>query len=331
MIGIIFRPFGPMISIQESEDKLETVIKENINPFNPVTLKRLESILMEKYVHTPKNNELWCLLMDLMFQVSPVNIKPKVTGCLITGDPSSGKTTAVRQFKKAYLDNVPNAQDNDIFLFRIPSRAKLKGVLTTMGGQLKIPDISLTSRYEYPTYVLVEKVSAKLRKDGVKLVIMDEFQKLFELVGENRIEILSGFNDLVNESHIPIILVGIEGVDRILDVDKYHNDESNLRGTFCSRFMEFKLEPWKDPNDPQFVALLQTVLKDCGFSAEVRTSFYAQEGNRNWLIEVTEGLTGKIIQLIKWAARYSIRNNLPEQMTKQILEKGLEDLKVNGW
>ncbi len=320
-----------MIFIQESEGKLETVNKDNINPFDLAVLQRLESLLMEKYVHTPKNNELWCLLMDLMFQISPSNIKPKVMGCLITGDPHSGKTTAVRQFKKAYLENVPKAQDNDIFLFQIPSRAKLKGVLTKMGGQLKIPDISPNTRYEYPTYILVEKVSSKLRKDGVKLVIMDEFQKLFELPGENRIEILSGFNDLVNESHIPIILVGIAGVDRILDVGKYDNDESNLRGTFCSRFMEFKLEPWKDPNDPQFVAFLQAILRDCGFSAESRSSFFAQEENRNWLIDVTGGLTGKIIQLIKWAARYAIRNNLPEQMTKQIIEKGLEDIKVNGW
>ena len=310
---------------------MENLTLKTTNPFNPEVLQQLEDLLMEKYVHTPKNNELWCLLMDLMFQVSPTNIKPKVMGCLITGNPHSGKTTAVRQFKKAYLENVPKSQDNDVMLFQIPSRARLKGVLTKMGRQLKIPDISPNTRYGYPTYILVEKVAAKLRKNGVKLVIIDEFQKLFELPGENRIEILSGFNDLVNESHIPIVLVGIAGVDRILDVGNYHNDESNLRGTFCSRFMEFKLEPWDEPNNPQFVAFLQMILSDCGFSRESRSSFYAQEKNRKWLIEVTDGLTGKIIHLIKWAARYVIRNNLTDRMTKEILEKGLEYIKVNGW
>jgi hypothetical protein len=304
---------------------------EIINPFNRAILKRLKALLMEKYVHTPKNNELWCLLMDLMFQVSPTNIKPKVMGCLITGNPHSGKTTAVRQFKKAYLENVPEAHDNDVFLFQIPSRARLKGVLTKMGRQLKIPDISPNTRHGYPTYILVEKVSAKLWKNGVKLVIIDEFQKLFELPGENRIEILSGFNDLVNESHIPIVLVGIAGVDRILDVGNYHNDESNLRGTFCSRFMEFKLEAWNDPNDPQFIAFVQIILSDCGFPTGSLSSFYAQERNRKWLIQMTEGRTGKIIHLIKWAARYVIRNNLPERMTKQILDRGVEYIKVNGW
>jgi len=100
-------------------------------------------------------------------------------------------------------------------------------------------------------------------------------------------------------SHIPIILVGIAGVDRILDVGNYHNDESNLRGTFCSRFMEFKLGAWGDPNNPQFVAFLKMVLEDCGLSTISRSSFYSHEGNRKWLIEVTEGLTGKIIHLMK--------------------------------
>ena len=310
---------------------MENTTIEITNPFNRIILKRLEALLMEKYVHTPKNNELWCLLVDLMFQVSPTNIKPKVMGCLITGNPHSGKTTAVRQFKKAYLENVPEAHDNDVFLFQIPSRARLKGVLTKMGRQLKIPDISPNTRYGYPTYILVEKVAAKLWKNGVKLVIIDEFQKLFELPGENRIEILSGFNDLVNESHIPIVLVGIAGVDRILDVGNYHNDESNLRGTFCSRFMEFKLDAWNDPNDPQFISFVQIILSDCGFPTGSRSSFYTQERNRKWLLQMTEGRTGKIIHLIKWAARYIIRNNLPERMTKQILDRGVEYIKVNGW
>ena len=310
---------------------MENSTMEIPNPFDPIILQRLEDLLMEKYVHTPKNNELWCLLQDLMFQVSPTNIKPKVMGCLITGDPHSGKTTAVRQFKKAYLENVTKARDNDVFLFQIPSRARLKGVLTKMGRQLKIPDISPNTRYGYPTYVLVEKVAVKLWKDGVKLVIIDEFQKLFELPGENRIEILSGFNDLVNESHIPIVLVGIEGVDRILNVGNYHNDESNLRGTFCSRFMEFKIDAWNHPNNPQFVAFLKMILGDCGFSTDSRSSFYSQEKNRQWFLEVTEGLTGKIIHLIKWATRYIIRYHLPERITRDVLEEGLKYIQVNGW
>jgi hypothetical protein len=301
------------------------------NPFNPEILDKVESVLMEKYVHTPKNNELWCLLIDLMFQVSPMNIKPKVMGCLITGTSHSGKTTAVRQFKKAYLENVSKAKDNDIFLYRIPSRARLKGLMSKMGRQLKIPDISPKTDKRLKTNVIVEKVAKKLWKNGVKLVIIDEFQKLFELPGENRIEILSGFNDLVNESHIPIILVGTDGVEKILDVEKYYSDESDLRGTFCSRFMEFKLDRWQDPNDPQFMAFLQMILKDCALPSNLRGTFFEKEKNREWFINMTGGLNGKIIHLIKWSVRYNIRRGFAEKITKQALKSGLKYIKVNGW
>lgn len=301
------------------------------NHFNPAIRSRLKALLVEKYIHTPQNAELWCLLEDLMYQVSPRSPKPKVMGCLITGEPHSGKTTAVRQFKKAYLENVPEARDNDIFLFQIPSRARLKGVLTKMGCQLKIPDIPPNPKRGYPTFILTEKIAAKLWKNEVKLVIIDEFQKLFELPGESRIEILSGFNDLVNESHIPIILVGVTGVDRILDVGQYDADESNLKGTFCSRFSEFHLAAWKEPNNPQFASLLKIISEDCGFITPKSKPFYSHEGLREWLIEVTGGLTGKIIYLIKWAARYIIRNDLPERITKKILAEVLKTVQANGW
>ncbi len=309
-------------------------ITENLNRpnhFNPAIRLRLKSLLREKYIHTPQNAELWCLLEDLMYQVSLSSPKPKVMGCLVTGEPHSGKTTAVRQFKKAYIKNVPEAQENDIFLFQIPSRARLKGVMTKMGRQLKIPDISVNTKRGYPTYILVEKVAAKLWKNGVKLVIIDEFQKLFELPGESRIEILSGFNDLVNESHIPIILVGVAGVDRILDVGHYDTDESNLKGTFCSRFSEFHLEAWNDPYKPQFVSLLKIISDDCGFLPSNSASFYSHDGIREWLIQITGGLTGKIIYLIKWAARIIIRKNLPKVITKKVLKQALKSLQANGW
>ena len=300
--------------------------------FNKEDRERLKSLMMEKYIHTPQNAEMWFLLEDLMFQVSRDSPKPKVMGCLITGEPHSGKTTAVRQFRKAYLENVPEALPNDVVFFQIPSRARLKGVLIKLGRELKIPDISANSKRGYPTYILVEKIAAKLWKNEVKLLIIDEFQKLFEIPGESRVEILSGFNDLVNESHIPIILVGVKGVDRILDVGKYYKDESNLRGTFSSRFSEFNLGAWEDPHAQDFAILLKTIYNYCGlYSDEKKKLFYKDEKIREWIIKATGGLTGKIIYLIKWSARYIIRYNLPEIINLRILKMSLKTIQASGW
>ncbi|MHA1672160.1 MAG: TniB family NTP-binding protein [Promethearchaeota archaeon] len=308
-----------------------TYISNRPNHFDPEIRSRIKNLLMERYIHTPQNAELWCLLEDLMHQVSPTSPKPKVMGSLIIGDSHSGKTTAVRQFIKAYLENVPEARENDVFYFEIPIRAHLKGMMSQMGRQLKIPDISPNPKQGYPTYVLVEKVAAKLWKNQAKLVVIDEFQNLFYLSGENRAEILSGFNDLANKSHIPIILVGLEGVDEILNVENYFADISSLRSTFSSRFSEFHFVPWKKPHDPMFVSLLKVIYKNCALTDASSSPFYTHENIREWLMEVTGGLTGKIIHLIKWAVRYIIRQNLQEKITKKVLVQALKSIQANGW
>lgn len=139
-------------------------------------------------------------------------------------------------------------------------------------------------------------------------------------------------NDLVNESHIPIVLVGVAGVDRLLQIESYDADEGNLKGCFCSRFPEFPLKPWEDPHDPPFGALLKTIHDDCGFSPSPEVSpFYMNGEIREWIVKVTGGLTGKIIALIKWTAREIIRQRLPENITQEILSDTLKQIQAHGW
>jgi hypothetical protein len=309
--------------------------RKEFKNFDSEVQKCLDMVLAEKYIHTPRNKELWFLLEDLMLQVNHQNPKPKVMGCLLTGEPHSGKTTAVRQFKKAYLENVAGSKDQDVIITRIPSRARLKGVMVMLACQLKIPDIPSnpdSPRHSCPTYILVDKVAKKLWSDNTKLLIIDEFQKLFEISNESRIEILEGFNDLLNESHVPIVLVGVAGVDKILDLEHYE-DRGNLRGTFCSRFAEFKLQPWADPDELDFIKLLKTLHEDCNIfkDDDANIPFYKDFDTRKKILEMTDGLTGKIVLLIKWTARYIIRNGLSEEITMPLLELSFSEIKARGW
>ena len=93
------------------------------------------------------------------------------------------------------------------------------------------------------------------------MLIIDELQKLFKLSESEKIDILEAWNDLLNASNIPIVLLGVEGVDDILDIDKYitHEDKSDLKRTFCSRFKSKKLKPWNDPYDSKYISFLMTI------------------------------------------------------------------------
>lgn len=286
--------------------------------------------MKERYIHTPQNQKLWYFLDDLMLQVNQESPRPKVMGVLWTGQPDAGKSTSVRQYMKSYLDNVHDAKRTDILYHQIFGRSKLKGELARLCRQtLRIPDVPDNPGRKYPTYLLVEKAAYKLKQNKTKLLIIDELQKLFKLSENERIDILEAWNDILNASHVPIVLVGVEGVDEILDMDKYttYEDKADLRRTFCSRFVPKVLNPWEDPYDKDYVNFLLTISEEvCQLQSKNGKSFYKDDEIREKIIMLTRGLTGKIIDLLKWTSRKIVRSQLPDEITVELLIETAEEL-----
>lgn len=271
--------------------------------------------------------EIWEVLRDLTKQNRN---KAKSIGQLITAPSHSGKTTLIKEYIVAYLDNVEDASATDILYFSLIDRATLKSVMSRLCRKLKIPDVPTTKRQldSIHTSVLIDKAVAKL-KDYKILLIFDEFEKLYQVSSENRGEILAGFHTLANDSGCPIILVGIEGVDQILsnlDDDRY----SWLIPTFSSRFPEFKLPKWE--NGLEFGQLLLAINKDLQLRPDnTNLPFYTDEKIRELILELTNGQLGKIILLLKWTARSIIRRGYSEVITKDRLLETSQTLKSVGW
>ncbi len=303
-----------------------------------MTENRLQSIMRERYIHTPQNRDLWEFLDDIMLQVNPDSPRPKVMGVLWTGAPDAGKSTCVRQYMKSYLDNVEGATKTDILYHQIFGRSKLKGELARLCRKtLKIPDVPDNPGKNYPTYLLVEKAAHKLKINGTKLLVIDEMQKLFKLSENERIDILEAWNDILNASHVPIVLVGVEGVDEILNMETYttYEDKADLKRTFCSRFIPKKLTPWTDPYDTKYVNFLLTINEEiCQLNNRANDNginissnpFYKNDEIRELILLLTGGLTGKIIDLLKWTSRKIVRYELKEQITAELLKETANEL-----
>ncbi len=271
--------------------------------------------------------EIWEIMRDLMKQDRK---KAKSIGQLITAPSHSGKTTLIKEFIVAYLDNVEDASETDILYFSLIDRATLKSVLTRLCLKLKIIDIPTNKSQldRIHTSILIDKAVAKL-KDHKVLLIFDEFEKLYQVSTENRGEILAGFHTLANDSGCPIILVGIEGVDQILsniNDGKY----SWLISTFSSRFPEYKLPVWEDGFE--FGQLLLSINQDLLLNSdETIYPFYKDVKTRKLILDLTNGQLGKIILLLKWTARSIIRKGNDEIITKQGLLETAKSLKSVGW
>ncbi|HMF34239.1 MAG TPA: TniB family NTP-binding protein [Candidatus Lokiarchaeia archaeon] len=286
------------------------------NIFNPDD--RIAAIQRECFYEFEEAFKLWKKLVILMNQP---RTKTKTKGLLFTAPPDSGKSTLVRQFHFEYVQNVPGAQEEDIIIFNVPQGVGAVQVFAQLCRELGIPDIPRNPRNDPVTYY-VTKAAAKLRQDH-RLLIVDEFQDLSEVSGPLRKRIISAFNQLINASRIPVVLVGITGANSILrDIE---DDQSNLKGTFSSRFPEFSLTPWQD--NEEFQGLLVSIEQDLHLLAgESPCPFYEDNLIRARALELSDGLLGCIVTLLKEAAMKIISDGLPEVITIPLLETTAKEL-----
>lgn len=267
----------------------------------------------------------WRLVLILMKQ--PRN-KTKINGALLTGDPSAGKSTLIRQMIVIFKENVTGFRVQDIEIFSVPQGVGPVMVFAQLCKSLGIPDIPLNPRNYSLTYFIL-KAAAKLKQDR-RLLIIDEFQNLYEIPGVQRKRVISALNQLINQSRIPIVLVGVTGVDDILK--NIEDDDSNLKGTFSSRFPEFKLKKWENPSDTEYISILMSIWEDCHLHpGENQKRFYSDEIIRNQIIQITDGLLGKIVLLLKRIAVNLISNGQPEIITTDQLITTAKELKMKGW
>ena len=289
---------------------------------------RISKIMKLKYIHTPQNEMVWNELEDLMLQFDPESPPPKVKCIILMGSPDSGKTTCCRQFKAAFLNKYPMVRENKIVFLRLTGRILLRGFAAKLCRRIGVSDVPPNPSRNWTTDILLEKAAHKLFRDETELVIVDEVQNLIKLQGEPKTDILKGFNDLLNESHTPIALIGVEGVDKILQIAP-KDDKENLWGTFCSRFMEIGLKEWNkdEPDDDAFILFLRTIYNRLELSPLLKTvPFYRDDDTRKLILELTDGLTGRIINLLKWSARDLIRKRQPEVITPNLLRRINEKL-----
>jgi hypothetical protein len=289
---------------------------------NQAKKSRLEELIKAKYIHTPVNQEFWELLEDLMLQVDPVSVTYKVDSCYLVAPPHAGKTTCVKQFRINYIRN-ERVDSKTIRYFELKTREWLKGMLIDLAMELKVPDVRENCRLSTP--FMIKKIAAKLKKDGTELLIIDEFQyvlKMGEVQGEQEIlDVLAAFNCLSNLSNIPVVLVGINGIEKILALDNMP-DPTDIKGSFSTRYEEYRFRYWNDPDDDDYLSFLVTLHDQLKFRPPDGISpFYEDYETRKLLLELTKSHIGKIVKAVLWSARYVIRKELDEIITRELLEK----------
>jgi len=222
----------------------------------------------------------------------------------ISGEYNTGKTTLVIRYMNiceliAREEERPFSE-SDILYFETPVRVTLKRMFAAILTKFGKP-IQGNALRTVHTDLLIDLIIDELKDRKVKLLIIDEIQRLLETKIEDKRDIFSGLKKLVNQTQTRLILVGTPNIYDLFKGAKWVEE----------RFRALKLSPFEE--DKEWLELLKTIynaykaflpdwdlVRDDGkVNGEIGSFFYALSGGR----------IGTLIQIIRYGAVSALLHN----------------------
>lgn len=168
-------------------------------------------------------NEL-CKVIRECQELSLMSGEPK---CMILeGRSGVGKTTLVKHYAQQFGQRATdqNGEQRVLYLL-VPAPVTVKALIIGMLDQLGAATDRSRSLYDQRI-----RLVHFLKNLGVELVILDEFQHLLQHSGRNRSEVSDFLKNLIKETGIPFMLVGIQGY-----LDEFLQGSNQLARLFSRR------------------------------------------------------------------------------------------------
>jgi Cdc6-like AAA superfamily ATPase len=218
---------------------------------------------------------------------------------LLYGSTRTGKTTVSMEYTDIHHEH---KKGNNIIVpvlyVECPATITIKSIIVNMIEALKSP-YSISN-----VGILLLRLKKMLIAAKTEMIIIDEIHNLLD-GGTNYQLSLNFIKHLSNRLNIPIVLVGTEKAKTILSVDK----QVKLR------FTPFELKPFKP--DEEYIRMLLTI--ESIFPLR-NASNLANPETAKLIMDLSEGLMGEMIDLLKDAATVAIRNK-SEKISPDLIKK----------
>ncbi|MBM7070679.1 TniB family NTP-binding protein [Shewanella sp. 202IG2-18] len=227
--------------------------------------------------------------MKIIREFSKINNYEVMPKCmLLTGEAGVGKTYFIKQ----YVDSYPRYDISDDFgektivpvlYCELPKAKHPKPVVSQLLYKLGDPLKGLKGDVRE----LTERLIHLLKETKTELIIVDEVQHAIETTNRNVIqEIGEWFKILINESRIPIVLVGVPWAQPVIDVNaqlrrrvRYHYE---LKNYTLKTFDEFQM--FLQKIEERLPVKIYTTLWEVEMAFRL---FAASNGNLSELLEGT--------------------------------------------
>ncbi|MFY9622569.1 MAG: TniB family NTP-binding protein [Pyrinomonadaceae bacterium] len=268
-------------------------------------------VLIEKvFVRYPRLKKLNAKI-DFCRDFSKISAEPECM--LITGTKGAGKTTLIDWYASGFpVRESMEKRIIPVLVVTVPSPATVKGLGSAMLDAIGDPAADKGA---------VSSITLRMRKYikdcEVELIILDEFQHFDDRQSKNVLKTISDWlKNVINETHRPIVLVGMPGCESVLE----NKGNDQLKRRFSSR-EEIVPFAW---DTKAHVFEFRQLLKEIDAALPLLEDSHLADQETAFLIySATDGVINYVMKLLRWAAKLAIESGT-EQIDNSILADAYE-------
>lgn len=236
---------------------------------------------------------------------------------VLVAETGCGKSTLINEFIQEKRSN-PNIPANAILRVNLPPNCTIKAMTEEFLDELRDPLSGRQSTEKNNT----RRIVSAIRRTGVKLVFIDEFQHLYD---KDRDKVIHATTDwlksLLDKAGVEVVCVGLPDCHKII------NSNMQLdRRTF--NLIELKSLRWDDgDNTIEFRGLVRAFEEALEFGLP---SGLHRPGIAKLIHRATKGYIGLVVQLLEQAVKVSMsRVDGDDRITTQDLEVAFQKRSPN--
>ena len=277
--------------------------------YNSMSVEERIRLAEQIYISYPRLEEAMRKIKHC-HQYSKLSAEPECL--LIKGETGAGKTTLYKRYEQKFLRyETEDGTTVPVLSATIPVPATVKSLVTKL--LLNLGDHIAESGTTLHQTLRIQQL---MKACGVELIILDEFQHFIDRDSRKVLETVSDWlKHLLNETRIPIVLIGMSYSDQILDANK------QLKRRFA---VKMSLDPfgWETPQQQQeFRKFLRTV--DTKLPLPKRSNLADQDMAFRFFC-ASNGFVANVMKIARRATALALERSM-DALDLSLLEQAYEE------